>query len=136
MAEIIGVAAGLLSLSIQIIDMAKKLKVRFAAIKGLPETIDKVERNLEFLGVFLSKVEKQSSYPTGTATTDYELVLNNCLADYNAICDALRHLERRLEKMIAKRSFWRLQIRKSGGLVTEIQSLGQMERRAHEHMIM
>ena len=134
MAEIIGVAAGLLSLSIQIVDTAKKLKARFAAIKGLPETIDKVERNLEFLGFFLSRVEEQSSYPTSTAAPDYEILLKYCLADYNAICDGLRRLERRLEKMMAKGPFWGLQVRKSGALVTEIQSLDQMERRAYQHI--
>ena len=134
MAEIIGVAAGLLSLSIQIVDMTKKLKARFAATKGLPETIDKVERNLEFLAFFLNRVEKQGSHPASTAPTDYELLLRYCLADYNAICDGLRRLERRLEKMMAKGSSWGLQVLKSGALVTEIQSLDQMERRAHQHI--
>lgn len=134
MAEIIGLAAGLLSLSIQIVDTTKKIKARFAAIKGLPETIEKVERNLEFLRSFLSRVEEQSSYPTSTATTDYELRLKYCLEDYNAICDGLKRLERRLEKMMAKRSFWGLQVRKSGAVVTEIQNLDQIQHKAHQHI--
>jgi hypothetical protein len=134
MAEIIGLAAGLLSLSIQIVDTSKKIKARFAAIKDLPETIDKVERNLEFLGFFLSRVEEQENHSTSIATTDYELLLKCCLADYNAIHDGLKRLERRLEKMTAKGSFRALQVRKSGAVVTEIQSLDAMERIACQHI--
>jgi hypothetical protein len=134
MAEIIGVVAGLVSLSIQIIDTTKKLKARFAAIKGLPETIDKVERNLEFLGFFLDRVEKQNSHPAGAASTDYELPLKHCLVDYSAIRDGLGRLERKLEKMRSKGAFWGLQVRTSGVVVTEIQGLVQMELRAHQHI--
>jgi hypothetical protein len=134
MAEIIGLAAGLLSLSIEIVDTSKKIKARFAAIKDLPETIDKVERNLEFLGFFLKRVEEQESHPTSIVTTDYELLLKCCLADYNAIRDGLKRLERKLEKMMAKGPFWGLQVRKSGAVVTEIQSLDAMERIAYKHI--
>ncbi|KAK3364285.1 hypothetical protein B0T25DRAFT_60759 [Lasiosphaeria hispida] len=140
MAEIIGIvasAAGLLSLSIQIADTTRKLKARFAAIKGLPETIDKIERNLEFLRIFLDRAEEPSSYPTNTtADTRYQLLLNTCWSDYNVIRDVLERLERRLEKMMTAKasSLWRPQVRGSGAMVTEIQSLGQLERRAHEHI--
>lgn len=134
MAEIIGLAAGLISLSIQIVDTTDKLKDRFAAIKGLPETIDKVERNLKFLRFFLDRVEEQGSHPTGTTTTEYQLMLESCSADYKNISDGLRCLERRLEKMTAKGLFRGLQVRNSRHVVREIQSLDEMERRAHEHI--
>lgn len=137
MAEILGVvasAAGLLSLSIQILDISKKLKARFAAIKGLPEIIDKVERNQEFLSFFLSRVEEQRNHPTVAATDDYELMLNHCSADYNTIHDVLERLEPILEKRMAKRSSWRLQIRRNEAVVTEIQNLDRLERRAHQNI--
>ncbi|KAM7212504.1 hypothetical protein V8F06_012126 [Rhypophila decipiens] len=134
MAEIIGLVAGLLSLSIQIVDTTEKLKDRFAAIKGLPDTIDKVERNLKFLRFFLDRVEEQTNHPTSTPTAEYQLMLKFCLADYKDISDGLRSLERRLEKMMAKGFFRGLQVRNSRYIVREIQSLDEMERRAHEHI--
>ncbi|KAK4452499.1 hypothetical protein QBC34DRAFT_397718 [Podospora aff. communis PSN243] len=134
MAEIIGVVAGLVSLSIQIVDTAKKLKTRFAAVKGLPETIDKVEQNLEFLSFFLDRVENQNRCRAVAASIDHELILKHCFADYSAICDGLRRLERRLEKMRSRSSFWGLQVRAGGAVVTEMESLDQMERRAHHHI--
>jgi hypothetical protein len=142
MAEIIGVvasAAGLLSLSIQIVDTTKKLKARSAAIKDLPETIDKIERNLEFLRIFLDRAgaEDSSSHPTDTVTdTRYQFMLKTCWADYSNIRDVLECLERRVEKMTTAKasSLWLSQIRGSGVVATEIRSLDQLERRAHQHI--
>jgi len=138
MAEIIGVvasAAGLLSLSIQIVDTTRKLKARFAAIKGLPEAIKKIERNLEFLAFFVDREEEQSSHAIATTDSRFQLLLSTCLEDYKAISDVLKCLERTLEEMTSKASrLWRLQVRGNGAVVTGIRSLDQLERRAYEHI--
>lgn len=140
MAEIIGVVAsvaGLLSLSIQIVDTTRKLKTKFAAIKGLPKTIDKIQRNLEFLRVFLDRAGESSSHLTNIAAdTRYQLLLNTCREDYSVIRDVLEGLERRLEKKMAAKasSLWRPHVRGSGAVANEIQRLDQLERRAHEHI--
>ena len=138
MAEIIGVvasAAGLLSFSIQIVDTTRKLKARFAAIKGLPEAIKKIERNLEFLAFFVDREEEQSSHSISTTESRFQLLLSTCLEDYKAISDVLKCLERTLEEMTSKASrLWRLQVRGNGAVVTEIRSLDRLERRAYEHI--
>ncbi|GAB1320001.1 hypothetical protein MFIFM68171_10211 [Madurella fahalii] len=139
MAEIIGVvasAAGLLSLSIQIVDTTKKLKARSAAIKGLPETIEKIEHNLEFLRFFLSRVEELSNLPAATTDARYELLLSTCLADYSAVFDVLKRLERGLERGMSTKAsrLRRLLAQGDQAIVTEIRSLDQLERRAYEHI--
>jgi hypothetical protein len=135
MAEILGIvasAAGLAPLSMQINESLVRLKSRHAAIKQLPETLEKLERNLVFLKDMRAIMEDRGHCVDSTTTGT---LLQTCISDCNAVSAGLNSLE---AKISAPRK-GKLRVRglsRNDTLLGEIQTLDQLISRANEHFTM